>query len=169
MSAIRKLLEADHRRLDGLVEQATSSAESVDPAPFDAFRRGLLRHIAIEEKVLFAEAKRLRGGVAIPAAAQLRLDHAAIAAILAARPTPGLVRALRALLVVHNSVEEGTEGVYAQCEDACAAELPTLLERIDAVPAVRVAAWVDPARIEREIRRALDAAYRARGVVPPAW
>lgn len=169
MSTVRDLLEEDHRRLEGLLAQATSSPESVDPEPFDAFRRGLLRHIAIEEKVLLAEARRLRGGAAVPAAAQLRLDHAAIAAILVARPTPGLVRALRALLVLHNAIEEGPGGVYAQCEAVCAAELPALRERIDAVPPVRTAAYVDPARVEREIRRALAAAYGSRGVAPPAW
>jgi hemerythrin HHE cation binding domain-containing protein len=162
MSAIRDLLEKDHERLDALLARATADPERASKEPYDEFRAGLLRHIAIEEKVLLAEAKRLRGGEPLPQAAQLRLDHAAIAAILAAQPDAELVRELRALLTLHNRIEEGDDGVYAACERLAGGGLPALLARIEAVPPVRVAPYANPDRIRAEIRRALAAAYAAR-------
>lgn len=166
MAAIQDFLEADHRRLEALLDRACADAGQVEREAFDAFREGLLRHIAIEEKVLLAEAKRLRGGEALPAAAQLRLDHAAIASILAARPTCEFIDELRALLGVHNTLEEGPDGVYAQCESLAGDGRPALLERIHAVPPVRVAPYSPPERIRREISRALRSAWAARGGRP---
>lgn len=166
MAAIQDFLEADHRRLESLLDRACVEADRIEPAAYDEFRLGLLRHIAIEEKVLLAEAKRLRGGEPLPAAARLRLDHAAIAAVLAARPIPEFVRELRALLDVHNVVEEGPDGVYAQCERLAGDGLPALLERVYAVPAVRVAPYSPPERIRGEIARALRSAWAPRGGRP---
>jgi hypothetical protein len=162
VSAIRDLLEADHRRLESLLDRACADPASIEKTAYDAFREGLLRHIAIEEKVLFAEAKRLRGGVPLPVAAQLRLDHAAIAAILAVRPTAELVRELRALLAEHNVLEEGDAGAYAACETLAGDALSALLDRVHAVPPVRVAPYGDPERLRAEIARALGAADRMR-------
>lgn len=170
MSAIHDFLEADHRRLDALFARATADPANIERAAYDEFREGLLRHIAMEEKVLLAEARRLRGGAPLPAAAQLRLDHAAIAAILAARPIPEFVGELRALLALHNRIEEGPEGVYAQCERLAGDGVAALLDRLRAVPPVRVAPYADPERIRGEIGRALKAARAAReaGISPPS-
>jgi SAM-dependent methyltransferase len=162
-NAIHDFLAADHRRLEALFDRACADLERVERVAYDTFREGLLRHIAMEEKVLLAEAKRLRGGDPLGRAAQLRLDHAAIAAILAARPVPDLVRELRALLDAHDAIEEGADGVYAECERLCGDGVAALLERIRAVPPVRVAPYADPERIRGEITRALRSAYAARG------
>ena len=154
MGPIHDLLAADHRRLEALL----------DAGAWEEFRAGLLRHIAIEEKVLLAEAKRLRGGAPLPAAAQLRLDHAAIAAMLAARPADWILGELRALLGVHNVVEEGPDGMYAACEGLFAERTAELHARALAVPPVRLAPCIDPERIRGEIARAVRAAWAARGV-----
>ncbi len=159
---IRRMLSADHERLDGLLARAASGEGRVDEAAYAEFRAGLLRHIAMEEKVLLADAKARRGGEALPAAAQLRLDHAAIAAMLAAAPDAGLLADLRGLLALHNRIEEGEDGVYAQCERLAGPDVDALLARLHAVPAARPAPWSPRERIAREIRRALDAAYAAR-------
>jgi hypothetical protein len=166
VAGIRDFLEHDHRELEALLASACADADRIDMDAFGLFRERLLRHIAIEEKVLLAEAKRLRGGVPLPAAAQLRDDHAAIAAILAARPTREFVGELTALLDAHNRVEEGTEGVYAECERLAADGLPALLERVRAVPPVRVAPYSPPERIRGEITRALRKAWASRGGRP---
>lgn len=50
---IHSFLSQDHARLDALLIRATSHPEVVDAASYADFRAGLLRHIAIEEKVLF--------------------------------------------------------------------------------------------------------------------
>src|SRR5581483_6857560 len=49
---------ADHERLDALLRRAFASAGSVDSEAYDAFRRGLLRHIGMEEKILLPAAQR---------------------------------------------------------------------------------------------------------------
>ncbi len=162
MGAIRDFLEADHVRLDALLTQATSDATRIDDVAFTEFRAGLLRHIAMEEKVLLAEARRLRNSEPLPAAAQLRLDHAAIAAILAARPNAELVGELRAILEVHNLVEEGEDGVYADCERLAGDGVAALLDQLRAVPPVRLAPYAPAARIAAEIGRALRSAHAVR-------
>jgi len=154
MGPIHDLLAADHQRLGALL----------DAGAWEEFRAGLLRHIAIEEKVLLAEAKRIRGGAPLPAAAQLRLDHGAIATMLAAAPAPWVLTELRALLDAHNVIEEGEGGVYAACERLAGESLSDLHARVLAVPPVRLAPVIDPERIRGEIARAVRAAWAARGV-----
>jgi hypothetical protein len=77
------LLAEDHARLDGLLQCAVADAGAINHAAYAAFRAGLLRHIGMEEKVLLPAAQRWRGGVPLPIAAQRRLDHSALAALLA--------------------------------------------------------------------------------------
>ena len=107
-------LTQDHRRLEGLLDAATRGA-AIDPEPYAEFRRGLLRHIAIEEKVLLPAAEKALGRPA-GQAGRLRLDHGAIAALLVPSPTPAIVATLRRILAGHDLVEEGRGGVYADCE-----------------------------------------------------
>lgn len=58
-------LQADHRRLDGIMTDCTSKAESGDmagaAAAFSRFREGLTRHIKIEEGLLFPEFEKATG------------------------------------------------------------------------------------------------------------
>ena len=53
----------------------------------------MLRHIAMEEKILLPEARRLRDDVALPIAKQLRADHAALALLLVPTPTREIIAA----------------------------------------------------------------------------
>ena len=71
---IRELLERDHVRLDDLLNQGDVAAPSIDLETYEAFRAGLLRHIAMEEKVLLPEARRLRGGESLAVAVSRRLE-----------------------------------------------------------------------------------------------
>jgi len=41
--SIARWLAADHARLDGLLQQARTGADVIDPTPYAEFRRGLLR------------------------------------------------------------------------------------------------------------------------------
>jgi hypothetical protein len=74
MTGLRQVLERDHVRLDDLLTRADAAPPSIDREAYDAFRAGLLRHIAMEEKVLLPEARRLRGGEPLEVAKQLRAD-----------------------------------------------------------------------------------------------
>jgi hypothetical protein len=55
---IGRWLSVDHARLEALLRQSTAPAEMIDPAPYDGFRRGLVRHIGIEVKVLLPALRR---------------------------------------------------------------------------------------------------------------
>ncbi len=111
MESIRQFLTDDHRRLDALLARAASCRTHEELAAYDGLRRGLLRHIGIEEKILLAAAQRLRGAP-LEQAARLRLDHGALVALLMPIPTPAILRAISTVLAAHNPVEEGPGGVY---------------------------------------------------------
>ncbi|HYG69764.1 MAG TPA: hemerythrin domain-containing protein, partial [Anaeromyxobacteraceae bacterium] len=135
-------LAQDHARLEALLARAVATPGALDREPFDLFRAGLLRHIAIEEKILLPAAREARGGEPLPAARRLRIDHGALAALLVPTPTPELVRELRSILDPHNAIEEGPEGVYAACEALLASRAEELAARIRDYPPVKVAKYV---------------------------
>ena len=81
MESIRQFLTDDHRRLDALLERTRECRTPEELAAYDEFRRGILKHIGIEEKILLAAAARLRGAP-LEQAARLRLDHGAIVSLL---------------------------------------------------------------------------------------
>ena len=147
---IERLLRDDHARLDTLLTRATD-----DAGAYAEFRRGLLRHIGMEEKLLLPAARRARDGQPLPEAARLRLDHGALAALLVPTPTPTILRALRGILSRHNAVEEGPGGVYAVCDRLVGNEVDTLLAALEATPAVPVSAHVDSELVMDAARRAL--------------
>ncbi len=148
-----------HARLDALLARAVAAPPAVDGEAFAAFREGLLRHIAVEEKVLFpalrAALRAARGGEELPYARRLRVDHGALAALLVPTPTAGLAAELRLILGPHNELEEGEGGLYATCDALLAAEAGALVERMRAYPPVRVAAHRDGPRVCRTAEEAL--------------
>ncbi len=154
---IHEYLAADHVRLDTLLAQATATPDAIDDAPYRAFRQGLLRHIAMEEKVLFAY---LRGRDADRLVAVLHADHAAIASLLVPPPTHALIATLRGVLEEHNPLEDAPGGLYEIC-DRAAGDVPAeLLARMQAIPAVRASDHLDEPRIHEHIERMLVARRR---------
>lgn len=120
---LQRFFAADHRRLDGLLKAALAGPGAIDLASFGAFRAGLLRHIGMEEKVLFAAARAARGGQPLPIAARLRVDHGAIAALLVPTPTRAIVADLLSVLEPHNRREEQPGGAYESCDEALGASV----------------------------------------------
>ena len=59
---LHRYLAGDHERLDALLERAMSDPEKIDAAAYAQFRSGLLKHIGMEEKVLFPAARKQRRG-----------------------------------------------------------------------------------------------------------
>ena len=72
---IYRYLADDHARLDGLLQRATMHPDTIEPSAYAEFRAGLLKHIAMEEKILLPVAQRLRHDEPLPIAYKLRLDH----------------------------------------------------------------------------------------------
>jgi hypothetical protein len=152
---LARYLVAEHEQLRAHLARADATPGRVDRDAYDAFRRGLLRHIAIEEKVLFAAAREARGGARLPDAARLRIDHGAIAALLVPPPASALVAELRKILDPHEVLEEEPGGVYAQCEELLGERTAELLARMQAYPPVKAAAHFDGARVLRTADEAL--------------
>jgi hypothetical protein len=152
---ISLLLTADHARLDALLACALATPGRVDAEPYAAFRKGLLRHIAMEEKILLPAAQRARGGDPLLLAARLRADHGALAALVVPSPTSPIVDAIRTVLAEHNAREEGPDGAYAACERLVGAEADSLVAALAAAPAVPVKPHVDGPLVAEATRRAL--------------
>src|SRR5690606_1000117 len=108
---ITEYLLRDHQRLRALLERARA-ADPLDEEAFAAFRAGLLRHIAIEEKLLWPAARRARGDRPLEQARALRIEHAALGSLLVPTPDAALCDEIRSLLGAHDAREEGEGGVY---------------------------------------------------------
>jgi hypothetical protein len=155
---IYRFLVDDHVRLSELLERAVSRAGEIDPAPYAAFRAGLLRHIGMEEKIVLPFIQMKRGGDPLPIAAKLRLDHGALASLLVPTPTSGIISTLRTVLEKHNPLEEGAGGLYEICQDLAGSEQESLLDRLRCAPEVRVAAHSDGPFVVKALRHALERA-----------
>lgn len=154
---LHTFLADDHARLDALLRRAVADPDGIDRDAYEQFRAGLLRHIAMEEKVLLPEARRRRFGERLPIAKQLRADHAALAALLVPTPNRAIVATIGEILDGHNQLEEGPAGLYETCEELAEGEVDALLGRLRAVPAVPVAPHVDGPRVHEHIARLLKA------------
>lgn len=63
---ISSFFQAGHARLDALLKQALADRDCLDAIAYAKFRAGLLKHIALEEKLLLPAIRRLRGGSGCP-------------------------------------------------------------------------------------------------------
>jgi len=155
---ISQFLSKDHRRLEDLLNQAAAGGEHIDAACYSQFRAGLLKHIAMEEKILLPAAQRLRGGIQLPGAEKLRLDHGALAALLVPTPTPTIIKTIRIVLKAHNPLEEGPDGVYTTCEQLFGPQAPAILADLQLAPEVKVAPHHDGSFVMEATRHALGRA-----------
>jgi hypothetical protein len=146
---------ADHARLDGLLRRSVADPAAFDHEAFEAFRGGLLRHVALEEKILLPALRRARGDDPHPLARRLRVDHGAIASLLVPTPDAGIAAELRSILEPHNAAEEGPGGLYQACDEILAGEAAELLRRIAAYPPVKMARHNDGPGVVRTAAEAL--------------
>lgn len=144
-------LSRDHERLDSLLSACLGAEDENDQESYAEFRRGLLRHIAIEERVLFPELRKHRG--ITPLEQQLHRDHAALAALLVPPPSLTEIGQIAAILKVHNGVEESIGGLYELIESLTGREIIPLMARVHAIPEVRVAPHVDTPLVRRTIEQ----------------
>lgn len=143
IGAIEAFMTHDHARLDRLLRLAEPVDGEIDVDRYEEFRRDLLRHIAMEEKVLLPFARAKRKGEPLPLAKALRADHGQIARLLVPTPSRPLIGALCALLGRHNVLEEGPGGLYAVCDVLAGSESSEVVARLAAQPPVPVARHYD--------------------------
>ena len=144
----------DHRRIEELLDLATKKPDEIQMEYYHRFRAGLLTHIKMEEKILFPAAQKANGGIPVPLAAKLRLDHGAITALMVPPPTPELIKVLRHVLYRHDIAEEEPGGMYDICETLTQNQTTELLEQLAHVSEV-------PVHPHHPAAFALEAAKRA--------
>ena len=159
---IHAYLAEDHARLDALLARAIASPQHLDDEAYHEFRAGLLRHISMEEKVLFADARARGDDAIVPLIRRLHADHAAIASLLVPPPTLELIGTLQAILAEHNPLEDARGGLYEQCDLAAGESTPAVLARMQAIAPVRASRYLDEPRIHDHIERMLAARERAK-------
>ncbi len=130
--------ETDHKRLEALLDRATDKPGEFEMNAYGEFRSGLLRHIGLEEKILFPAAQNAKFPEPIPGLQKLRLDHGALTALLVPPPSGAIVAAIRAILVEHDALEESAGGPYDVCERLAGNDVDQLLTKVRNAPAVPV-------------------------------
>lgn len=128
----------DHLRLETLLKKSTENPSDIDMQHYNAFRIGLLKHIKMEEKILFPAAQKANGGVPLPLAAKLRLDHAALTSLMVLPPDTSLITVLRHILEKHDLIEEEPGGMYDVCSSLTQSQTVLLLDELSNVSEVPV-------------------------------
>jgi hypothetical protein len=128
----------DHRRIELLLKKATEDVNNIDMDYYHSFRTGLLKHIKMEEKILFPAAQKANGGTPLSLASKLRLDHGAITSLMVVPPDPGVIKVLRHVLEKHDILEEQPGGMYDMCESLTTGETQNILDQLSKVTEVPV-------------------------------
>jgi len=155
---IGSFLAGDHQRLADLLQRAGSRPGEIDAREYAAFRAGLLKHIAVEEKDLLPFAQERRGGKPLPMAAKLRIDHSALAGLLVPMPTPAILKTMKRILDGHNVLEEGAEGLYDICDRLAVDKAEEIVSRLRGAREVRTAPHVDGPHVMEAAKRAVERA-----------
>jgi hypothetical protein len=159
-------LASDHDRLDGILKRASAGTGVIGGDAYGEFRKGLLRHIAMEEKVLFPALVRLQGGTPLAIVERLHLDHGALVALLVPPPSNVIVATIRSILSVHNAVEEQADGVYRMLERLAGPEAEDVLKALRAIPPVPVQPHNELPDVLNATRRAVERAGYTFAEVP---
>jgi len=128
----------DHRRIDELLDKATEDPENVQLDYYHQFRTGLLKHIKMEEKILFPATQKANANIPLPLAGKLRLDHGALTSLMVVSPSPEVIKVLRYVLDQHDLLEEEPGGMYEVCEKLTEDETNELLKQLESVAEVPV-------------------------------
>lgn len=161
--SISGFLTQDHRRLEQLLDKAGGQTGNIDSIPYEEFRAGLLRHIGMEEKIVFPALQRAQQGRPDPPLApslasslgQLRLEHGALAALLMPPPTTAILATIREILRRHDEIEESAGGPYEVADDLLGKDAETMLASLRAAPTVTVMPHSDSPAVTATLHRAL--------------
>lgn len=151
---IHEFFTNDHRRLDALLNTATRDPDTIDMVSYSEFRKGLLRHIKLEENILFRAAANARGGDPLPIVQRLRLDHGALTALMVPPPSSHIINALLFILEKHDLLEEQPGGLYDACDELTRNDIDELMGTIQSASDV-------PVHPFNESPHAIDATRRA--------
>lgn len=155
---LHQFFTEDHHRIEGLLNKAMEQPGGIEMSYYHQFRTRLLRHIKMEEKILFPAARKVDDAVMQALIPRFRLEHGALTALLVPPPTKALVYAIRHVLEKHDLAEEESGGLYDVCEALTHGQTQELLIQLAATEEVPVHP-PNPAPIAIEAaRRAMDRA-----------
>ncbi len=163
VGSIKRFLTEDHRRLEQLLDRACRQGGEIDAVLYEAFRAGLLRHIGMEEKILFPAIQRAQleqaDSVLVPPLgsllARLRLEHGALATLLMPSPTPAILATIRGILQSHDEIEESPGGPYEGGDNLLGKEAIQILAALRAAPTVGVMPHSDSPAVTTTLHRVL--------------
>ena len=124
---LHNFFTADHHRIEGFLNKATEQAGEIEMNFYHHFRTQLLRHIKMEEKILFPAAKKVNLKVMQELIPRFRLEHGALTALLVPPPTADIIKVIRYVLDKHDLAEEEPGGLYDICEALTKGETEELL------------------------------------------
>ncbi|MET4081803.1 hypothetical protein ABIB40_001754 [Pedobacter sp. UYP30] len=157
---LHQFFTEDHQRIDQLLDKATANPDQIELDYYHRFRTQLLRHIKMEEKILFSAARKADLAVAQNLIPRYRLEHGAITALMVSPPTPLLLGVIRHLLEIHDTAEEEPGGLYDVCEALTQGQTEELLAQLRATEEVPVHPQNPaPIAIESAIRALSRAGY----------
>lgn len=159
---IARYLGADHERLHEHLAAAQAAPDRVNLEPFEHFRAGILRHIAMEEKQLIPRVTNAQAGTRPALADLLRTDHSAIAALLVPPPTPAILQTLSAILARHDQCEEQPGGLYDQCDRALGPQAALeLVAELEQTPPVRLKPFHTSPTVQRHLTESVERSWSA--------
>jgi len=126
---LHQFFTEDHHRIDKLLTKATEQAE-IEMDYYNQFRSQLLRHIKMEEKILFPAAKKVNEQVVQKLIPRFRLEHGALTALMVPPPTLSLINVIRHVLEKHDMAEEEPGGLYDVCEALTQGQTQELLDQL---------------------------------------
>ncbi len=135
---IHQYFTNDHHRLDALLEAATKNIENIDEVLYHQFRTGLLKHIKMEEKILFPAAQKANNNTPLPIAAKLRLDHGALTALMVVVPSKNVIKVIKHVMELHDILEEEEGGMYDLCERLTEDQTDQIIAALDLASEVPV-------------------------------
>ncbi|HTM97165.1 MAG TPA: hemerythrin domain-containing protein, partial [Pedobacter sp.] len=106
----------DHHRIEKLLNKALEQPDKIEMSYYHQFRSQLLRHIKMEEKILFPAAKKANPEVTKDLIPRYRLDHGALTSLMVPPPTLSLINVIKYILEEHDLAEEEPGGLYDVCE-----------------------------------------------------
>lgn len=126
---LHQFFTEDHHRIDKLLDKATEQAE-IEMDYYNQFRSQLLRHIKMEEKILFPAAKKVNEKVVHNLIPRYRLEHGALTSLMVPPPTSSLINVIRYILKKHDLAEEEPGGLYDVCEALTQGQTQELLDQL---------------------------------------
>jgi hypothetical protein len=143
---IHQMLEPDHVRLNDLRQIVVTSEVHAEHPAYRSFRAGLLRHIAMEEKLLLQAVKDALGHPH-PLAERLRTDHSLLATLLIPPPTLAILKEMGEIMHAHHEVEEKPGGFFDAVEQIIPEQLERISHKLEHFPGPTVAIHQDTAAV----------------------